>query len=368
MRLAGTRLRHHPKYAGLTEASKAGPVWNGQVRGSVKAEELEAPLHWRDPRQIFVCSMGDLFYERVGRAAIDHVFAMAVYCELHLFQILTKRAKRMADELEALGQDLERVNRWIQDYRNDPDTTLDHVTTWPPPNVWLGFSAEDQERFDERWPHMRRLAEAGWNVFVSLEPLLGPIEFGEALATLGARDGSERIDRPGISYVIVGGESGPGARPSTHPDDVRAIRRQCQEKGVGFHLKQWGEFWYGRFQYHPTVELIDAPCGDHPGKFDLMRCHDIKGGWLAERVGVKGAGRTLDGRTHDDQMTDSLVWVLRNNPLVKPNISFSDWLGKLHEVNREGAYYDEIDPNDWRGYYDDWYTPGEAMSEDQSYD
>lgn len=93
MRLAGTRLRHHPSRAGLTDPSKAGPVWNGQVR--FNEQWLDQPLRWKRPRRIFVCAHGDLFHENAPDEWIDKVFAVMVVCPQHTFQCLTKRADRM---------------------------------------------------------------------------------------------------------------------------------------------------------------------------------------------------------------------------------------------------------------------------------
>lgn len=95
MKLAGTRLRHHPSRAGLTRDSKAGPVWTGEVR--LNEQWLTQPLQWRRPRKIFVCAHGDLFAENVPDAWIDRVFAVMALCPQHTFQVLTKRSKRMRE-------------------------------------------------------------------------------------------------------------------------------------------------------------------------------------------------------------------------------------------------------------------------------
>ncbi len=93
MGLAGTRLAQHPSRAGLTTASKAGPVWNGQVR--FNEAWLTQPLTWKRPRMIFVCAHGDLFHENVPDEWIDRVFAVMALARHHTFQVLTKRAARM---------------------------------------------------------------------------------------------------------------------------------------------------------------------------------------------------------------------------------------------------------------------------------
>jgi protein gp37 len=131
---------------------------------------------------------------------------------------------------------------------------------WPLPNIWLGITAENQQAFEERAPWLRKCPAA--IRFVSLEPLLGPIIMDDLLT--------------GIDWCIVGGETGPGARPM-HPEWVRNIRDQCQSAGVPFFFKQWGE--WGPAWEHGLRGEPDA----------LMR-----------RVGKKAAGRMLDGRTWDE--------------------------------------------------------------------
>ncbi len=159
-------------------------------------DALEAPLHWKSPRKVFVNSMSDLFHKDVPLMFIQRVFQVMRSCPQHQFQILTKRSQRLR-QLAAQGE-------------------LD----WPA-NVWMGVSVEDQRR-------ARRavdLATVPAHVrFLSIEPLLGPIE---------------ELPLAGIHWVIVGGESGPGARPM-QPQWVDAILAQCRSAGVPFFFKQWG--------------------------------------------------------------------------------------------------------------------------------
>lgn len=251
MALAGTRLRHHPSRAGLTRETKAGPVWTGDVR--LNAEWLDQPLRWKRPRRIFVCAHGDLFHEAVPDEWIDRVFAVMALAPQHTFQVLTKRAARMREMLRAVKRPglPERVISVLSrramageisktDYENAcrrPTTSL--------PNVWLGVSAEDQARADERIPHL--LATPAAVRFISAEPLLGPIDLVQAMTTDDALrvlvgnklDGHPRDARGSIHWVIVGGESGPGARPM-HPDWARQLRDQCEQAGIPFFFKQWG--------------------------------------------------------------------------------------------------------------------------------
>lgn len=155
---------------------------------------LELPLRWRSPRLIFVNSMSDLFHEQVPEAFIRAVFTVVRKARHHTFQLLTKRAERLA----ALAPSL----------------------PWPE-NLWVGVSIENQQ-YVWRADLLRTVPAAVR--FLSIEPLLGPIT---------------RLDLQGIGWVIVGGESGPGARP-VDVQWVRAIRDLCREHGIPFFFKQWG--------------------------------------------------------------------------------------------------------------------------------
>jgi protein gp37 len=134
MREAGGRLKSSAKFAGLTEPSKAGPVWTGEVR--LWERVLDQPVRWTKPRRIFVNSMSDLFHESVPDEWIDRVFAVMALCPQHTFQVLTKRADRM------------------RDYCSSPYNGVALSFKWPLPNVWLGVSVEDQARADGRIPRL----------------------------------------------------------------------------------------------------------------------------------------------------------------------------------------------------------------------
>ncbi len=170
---------------------------------TLRPERLDQPFKWKKPRRVFVNSMSDLFHENVPDKFIDLVFAVMTMAQRHTFQVLTKRPQRMQEYIHG---------------------KIDHDWSgWLPMNVWLGVSAEDQKRTDERIPPLLETPAAVR--FVSAEPLLGPIDFGAAM---------DQID-----WVIVGGESGPGARPM-NPDWVRSIRDQCSSFCTPFFFKQWG--------------------------------------------------------------------------------------------------------------------------------
>ncbi len=157
-------------------------------------ERLDQPLRWRRPRRVFVNSMSDLFHEAIPDEFVQQVFGVMIRAEWHTFQILTKRAERLA----ALAPRL----------------------PWPH-NVWQGVSVEN-DQYTWRIPYLQRVPAAVR--FLSVEPLLGPIS---------------DLPLDGIHWVIVGGESGPQHRPPD-PYWVRDIRKQCERAGVPFFFKQWG--------------------------------------------------------------------------------------------------------------------------------
>ncbi len=157
-------------------------------------EALSIPLRWRKPRTIFVNSMSDLFHEQIPDKFVRDVFEVMERAHWHRYQVLTKRPERLA--------------------------TLGSQLPWPE-QIWLGVSVES-----ERYAHrIDLLRESGAAIkFLSLEPLLEPLP---------------NLKLDGIDWVIVGGESGPGARPMAE-DWALEIRNQCQEAGVPFYFKQWG--------------------------------------------------------------------------------------------------------------------------------
>lgn len=165
---------------------------------TLRPTRLAQPTKWRQPRLIFVNSMSDLFHKAVPTAFVDRVFDTMEQAHWHEFQLLTKRSSRLR----------EYVNRR---YLDQP----------VPPHIWLGVSIEDARRRSR----IRHLQAANVAVrFLSIEPLIGPV---------GA------LDLGGIHWVIVGGESGPGAR-AMDPAWALDIRDQCREAGVAFFFKQWG--------------------------------------------------------------------------------------------------------------------------------
>jgi protein gp37 len=257
MRLAGTRLKHHPSREGLTQPGALGPVWTGEVR--FNSEWLEQPLQWSRGRMIFVCAHGDLFHESVPDEWIDKVFAVMALAGQHTFQVLTKRAARAR---EYFAHPVRDSLIGVQVSRLHLKRTGEPVSCWsglPLPNVWLGVSVERRKEWDERVEHLRQIdAEVR---FVSAEPLID---------NLGV------IDMAGIHWLIVGGESGPGARPM-HPAWVRSIRDQCVAANTSFFFKQWG-LWSPRDRGRTAV--LEAP-----GLYDYPLLP----------LGKSVSGRQLDG-------------------------------------------------------------------------
>lgn len=203
--------------------------WNGTVELIEKA--LKIPPHWKKPRRIFVNSMSDTFHEALPDAAIDRILSVMALCPQHTFMVLTKRAERMHRYLyfrsEDRGQQAARIlNPIMRSVWPLPSgrTFPACLSNWPLPNVWLGVSVEDRSQL-HRIDQLRETPAA--LRFLSLEPLL---------EDLGA------LDLRGIGQVIVGGESGPGARPMNLAW-ARSIRKQCLDSGTNFFMKQMGSWW-----------------------------------------------------------------------------------------------------------------------------
>lgn len=279
---------------------RCGYPQNEPFRVTLHPERLNEPLKWKNPRKVFVCSMGDLFHEDVSFANIAILFGKVMReATQHTFLILTKRPERMRQFFSQYPLE------WPEKY----------------PHVWIGITAENQEMADKRIPVLLQIPAAVR--FVSVEPMLGPIDLSPYLGDLyycnNPRHGQLCPD--GITYaedhqtiicryckqpveimhlldwVICGGETGPNARPM-HPDWVRGLRDQCQDAGVPFFFKSWGEFVGGQ-----AVEMFE----NRPGwsiyqndSFSPNCDHHWGNGIVSLKVGKKAAGRLLDGRTWDE--------------------------------------------------------------------
>lgn len=196
-------------------------------------DRLEMPLRWKEPKMIFVNSMSDLFHEDVPDKYIQRVFDVMIKADHHIFQVLTKRSDRMRE--------------WMRSHFRFVNQPVNGKPVLPT-HIWMGVSIENQ-RYASRISHLQQTPARVR--FLSIEPLLGPIDLSKSLLR-------------GVHWVIVGGESGPKARPM-NPEWAVAIQRQCHRESVPFFFKQWGAF---------------NPEG--------------------ERVGKKAAGRLLDGRTWNE--------------------------------------------------------------------
>lgn len=170
------------------------PNYRNAFELTLQPQNLETPLRWKKPRTIFVNSMSDLFHDDVPLEYIQQVFDVMKQADWHRFQILTKRSERLFE--------------------------ISPLLPWPS-HVWIGVSVE-QARYQFRIDHLRNVPS--FIRFLSLEPLLGPLP---------------NLDLDGIHWVIVGGESGPNARPIKR-EWVIEIREQCLAKNIPFFFKQWG--------------------------------------------------------------------------------------------------------------------------------
>ena len=226
------------KYAGL--ATRVGNLgkWTGEVRFDDGV--LDLPLKTRKPGRWFLTSMGDIAHEKVTDDQIARAFEVMERAHWHTFLVLTKRPARFAEPMPLSN---------------------------PLPNVIIGCTAENQTQADAHLPHMRAIASAGWNTFVSYEPALGQVDW----------TGWEFLKQ-----LISGGESGHDARPS-HPDWHRAARDFCSAHGIAYMFKQWGSWAPYDRGANDGAALATPNSLDEP----------------MQKFGKKLAGRLLDGVQHD---------------------------------------------------------------------
>ena len=230
----------------------------GRAFSDIKFHEdrLRHPYGWKKPARVFVNSMSDFFHEAITNENRNRAWEVMFDCERHTFQILTKRPE---------------VSLEFQSYRKHRGRNVGY------PNIHVGVSVEDQSQVGR----LETLREFETIVpWVSLEPLIGPVDIAPYLDFL--------------KWVVVGGESGPGARPM-HPDWPRSVRDQCAKAGVPFFFKQhgeWAEFTdYGGLLPNTVFMGLDGTV--RPGEWEQET--DA----MAGRVGKKAAGRLLDGELHD---------------------------------------------------------------------
>ena len=254
-------------YEGLARSTPSGPRWTGKVR--LVEEHLADPLRWKRPRRVFVNSMSDLFHEALSNEQIAAIFGVMAAAPQHTFQVLTKRPARAREWFAWVASRPFEGPPAIPDGPWDPmAVALGHAkkagvelprapraSAWPLPSVWLGVSVEDQASADERILHLLETpAAVRW---VSYEPALGPVRFDhldadaaghaewcqiDALTGRHTDMGRPCPDAPSsLDWIVIGGESGPGARPF----DVawaRATIAACRAAGVKVFVKQLGAY------------------------------------------------------------------------------------------------------------------------------
>ena len=380
-REAARMARHpNPKISGRFDHAIVDGKWSEIVR--LNDEALDLPLRTRKPTVFAVWT--DLFHPGLDFEDIDKVFAVMALAPQHLFLVLTKRPDEMCAYLTQHGGD---SAHWADHFADVAYRVCGHSDNaecvvanaingmlarghnvgWPMRHVILMTTIENQPWADDRMPHMMELAGMGWQTGVSIEPMLGPVNLDyiypasskEPSKTCGTPWGHKisalhgtvstgpggpkagRCEYGRLSWVIVGGESGPHARPM-HPNWVRSLRDQCQAAGVPYFMKQWGEwmpkccvaYYKENGREYPKSEgrailndgrccLLDPPV--NPSESYLKKRGlplDLESGrsvvadskayadahkigleklgyqWMY-RVGKHAAGRLLDGQTHD---------------------------------------------------------------------
>jgi protein gp37 len=266
----------------------------------VDAERREfGEKHWDEPRKwnakaaaagerhrVFCASMADVFDKNAPSGARQRLLSLIADTPHLDWLLLTKRignASRMLQE--ACMHDGRLMDA------NDQYRAL--------PNLWLGISVVNQEEADRDIPKLLRVPAAVR--FLSMEPLLGPVEFSNVSRRADAISQLGKKALLGIDWVIVGGESGRGARPM-HPDWARSLRDQCAAAGTPFFFKQWGEWAPADAISDDEDRKLEERWLSVSGRsLDPSEGVDIfKGDEVVYRAGKKAAGRTLDGRTHDE--------------------------------------------------------------------
>jgi protein gp37 len=229
---------------------------NGRIPLHLHTDRLQQPRHWLKPRRVFVNSLSDLFHEEVPDWFIGFVFDEMAMSPRHIFQVLTKRPDRM----RAL------VPRFAERH------TAKDGSGWPLPNVWLGVSVENQHFADERIPLLLDTPAA--IRFISAEPLLGPVDLEEFLPGRRWEKSEHAMDAP-LSWVIVGGESGPGARPCDL-GWLRHVVAQCEYFKTPVFVKQLGAKAIGSF--------IDGDDASYTvrNRAGVLGLRDRKGGDITE--------------------------------------------------------------------------------------
>lgn len=314
------RLTHLPAYAGRSFTNIA-----------CHEERLDQPLRWQRPRRIFVCSTADLFHADVPDEFLDRVFGVMSLCPQHTFLVLTKRADRMQRYLAAPGRrltiaaaadtfparhplDWVRADGLESEARGgDPNENSEWLPRWPLPNVHVGVTAGTQDSANERIGHlMLTPATKRW---VSMEPLLEAVDLsclpwpnGYPRHPDDISDGFHALRHSTLKLdgVVVGGESGPKARPM-HPEWARHLREHCRKAKTPFFFKQHGEWaaidpldWDGKAELlmlHTNGQAY-RPDGKRLPEM-LLDARDHNWACMA-RLGRHKTGDHLDGKEHKE--------------------------------------------------------------------
>ncbi|WP_186095646.1 phage Gp37/Gp68 family protein [Burkholderia gladioli] len=264
--------------------------WREPVRWNAQHEKFFA-AHGRRQR-VFCASLADVFDNAVDPAWRVDLFQLIADTPNLDWLLLTKRIGNVRSMIESAAFSTVgtgALNMWLTQWA---------MTRTPPSNVWLGATIVNQEEADRDIPKL--LAVPARVRFLSMEPLLGPVDLNQALppfhcdtcdADYGALSAHASGTPIGIDWIIAGGESGPGARPA-HPAWFRSLRDQCAEAHVAFFFKQWGQWAPGS----NWPEDVPIPSGER-AYLDGQETDDNESVWS---VGKRAAGRLLDGRTHDE--------------------------------------------------------------------
>lgn len=299
-------------YEGLARRRSNGePQWTGEAR--VIEKQLLDPLRWKKPRRVFVNSMSDLFHESLADDQIDRIFAVMALADRHTFQVLTKRPARMSRYLSWVGLRKRIANRanaimrasrstggfdralshrflWSDMEHAQPGEWCNRLSgiaddQWPLPNVWVGTSVENQAAADERVPAL--ISTPAAVRFLSCEPLLGPLDLSPYMGVAPNITGDGIMRFSDLDWIIVGGESGPKARPC-RVEWIEDIVLRCRNSGVPVFVKQLGaapyvandhdsESWPGA-----SLPLAESYEPQYQGELAPLELCDKKGGDPAE--------------------------------------------------------------------------------------
>lgn len=266
-------------FEGLVHGTNTGPRWTGRM--VIRRERLAWPLH-QAPQVCLVGSLSDVFEDSLPDELPLAVWGVMAALPAWTFQVVTKRTRRARALLErAKRSDALAAARALLDgprERARLSRALGQAgrLEWPPRNVWLGASVEDQDHANQRLPDL--VATPAALRFAVAEPLLGPLSLSRWLAP--RRELPASLGAPhGVRWVVAGGEMGPAARPM-HPEHVRALRDECKAVGTAFLFKQWGRFAPTTFEAE-GARAVDC---EHHGRALVVP-------WNPEQV-----GRLLDGR------------------------------------------------------------------------